>query len=208
MRLALEEWGDPGAERVPSLHGTGATDAISRSSRTRWPAATSSPASSATDRRPTSPVGPRAPPRRGRRYRRRRPACLVGHSFGGRLAFEPRLACPEARPAPRPARPRGTRAARGRALRGGERPQGALVCLLRRRDRPPLRGEPAHARAARDPSRRRLRHLVQGEDDRFRYRYSQAAVVAAPARMASEPPPFEQVRVPTLLVLGETSYLC
>ena len=25
--------------------------------------------------------------------------------------------------------------------------------------------------------------------------------------MASEPPPFEQVRVPTLLVLGETSYL-
>jgi pimeloyl-ACP methyl ester carboxylesterase len=32
-------------------------------------------------------------------------------------------------------------------------------------------------------------------------------VVAAYGEMASSPPPFESVRVPTLLVLGETSYL-
>jgi lipase len=50
-------------------------------------------------------------------------------------------------------------------------------------------------------------HLVLDDDGRYRYRYSQAAVVAAYSEMASEPPPFEQVRVPTLLVLGEQSYV-
>ena len=41
----------------------------------------------------------------------------------------------------------------------------------------------------------------------WRYRYSQAAVVAAYGEMASMPPPFAAVRLPTLLVLGERSYL-
>jgi pimeloyl-ACP methyl ester carboxylesterase len=50
-------------------------------------------------------------------------------------------------------------------------------------------------------------HLVWTEDNLYRYRYSQSAVVAAYGEMASEPPPFERVRVPTLLVLGEESYL-
>ena len=50
-------------------------------------------------------------------------------------------------------------------------------------------------------------HLVAGDDGRYRYRYCQAAVVAAYGELASEPPPFEHARVPTLLVLGETSYL-
>ena len=50
-------------------------------------------------------------------------------------------------------------------------------------------------------------HLVAGSDGRFRYRYSQSTVVAAYGEMTREPPPFERVRVPTLLVLGETSYL-
>jgi lipase len=50
-------------------------------------------------------------------------------------------------------------------------------------------------------------HLVLDDDGRYRYRYSQAAVVAAYSEMASQPPPFEQVRVPTLLVLGERSYV-
>jgi pimeloyl-ACP methyl ester carboxylesterase len=40
-----------------------------------------------------------------------------------------------------------------------------------------------------------------------RYRYCQSAVVAAYGEMASTPPRFEDVRVPTLLVLGERSYL-
>ena len=50
-------------------------------------------------------------------------------------------------------------------------------------------------------------HLVVDDDGRYRYRYSQAAVVAAYGEMASQPPPFEQARVPTLLLLGERSYV-
>ena len=52
-----------------------------------------------------------------------------------------------------------------------------------------------------------LRHHLVEESDGWRYRYSQAAVVAAYGEMASSPPPFETVRIPTLLVLGERSYL-
>jgi pimeloyl-ACP methyl ester carboxylesterase len=48
---------------------------------------------------------------------------------------------------------------------------------------------------------------VPDDDGRYRYRYCQAAVVAAYGEMASQPPSFEQARVPTLLVLGESSYL-
>jgi len=50
-------------------------------------------------------------------------------------------------------------------------------------------------------------HVDTGGDGRVRYRYCQSAVVAAYGEMASEPPRFEDVRVPTLLVLGEQSYL-
>jgi lipase len=46
-------------------------------------------------------------------------------------------------------------------------------------------------------------HLVAGDDGLFRYRYSQSAVVAAYGEMAKSPPPFELLRVPTLLVRGE-----
>jgi lipase len=45
-------------------------------------------------------------------------------------------------------------------------------------------------------------HLVAGTDGRFRYRYSQPAVVAAFGEMAKPPPPAEAMRVPTLLVRG------
>jgi len=50
-------------------------------------------------------------------------------------------------------------------------------------------------------------HLLPDDDGRFRYRYCQSAVVAAYGEMTRTPPPFEQVRIPTLLVLGETSYI-
>ena len=49
-------------------------------------------------------------------------------------------------------------------------------------------------------------HLVQ-DDDGWRYRYTQAAVVTAYAEMATDPPPFGSVRLPTLLLLGADSYL-
>jgi lipase len=50
-------------------------------------------------------------------------------------------------------------------------------------------------------------HLVVHDDRRLRYRYSQAAVVAAYGELAVEPPPFERVRVPTLVVAGIDSYV-
>jgi lipase len=50
-------------------------------------------------------------------------------------------------------------------------------------------------------------HLLPDDDGRFRYRYCQSAVVAAYGEMTRQPPAFEHVRIPTLLVLGETSYL-
>lgn len=49
--------------------------------------------------------------------------------------------------------------------------------------------------------------LFEDEDGRWRYRYAQSAVVAAWGEMTREAPPFERVRVPTLLVLGRESYL-
>jgi lipase len=51
-------------------------------------------------------------------------------------------------------------------------------------------------------------HLARSEaDGRWRYRYCQSAVIAAYSDMAGPPPPFEALRVPTLLVLGAHSYL-
>jgi lipase len=49
-------------------------------------------------------------------------------------------------------------------------------------------------------------HLAE-DDDGWRYRYTQSAVVVAHAEMATTPPPFTAVRLPTLLVLGADSYL-
>jgi lipase len=50
-------------------------------------------------------------------------------------------------------------------------------------------------------------HVESGDDGRIRYRYCQSAVVAAYGELASPSPRFDDVRVPTLLVLGERSYL-
>jgi pimeloyl-ACP methyl ester carboxylesterase len=45
-------------------------------------------------------------------------------------------------------------------------------------------------------------HLVRGDDGRLRFRYSQAAVVAAYGELAQRPPAWELLQVPTLLVVG------
>jgi lipase len=50
-------------------------------------------------------------------------------------------------------------------------------------------------------------HLAPAPDGRLRYRYSQAAVVAAWSEMCTDPPRFEQACVPTLVVLAERSDL-
>lgn len=45
-------------------------------------------------------------------------------------------------------------------------------------------------------------HLVEDEDGRLRFRYSQAAVVAALGELSQRPPDWELLQVPTLLVVG------
>lgn len=64
------------------------------------------------------------------------------------------------------------------------------------------------AHAPREPLEEDVReHLVETPDGRFRYRYSAEAVAAAYHEMANDPPPFEALRVPTLLVVGSHSKL-
>jgi pimeloyl-ACP methyl ester carboxylesterase len=134
-------------------------------------------------------------------------AFLVGHSFGGRIAFE--LAARAPKLAPRlvlldPA----LHILPHVALWAAEnaRKERAYVSFAEGVDR--RYDESQLLRAPRELVEEELEgHLVWNEDNLYRYRYSQSAVVAAYGEMASEPPPFERVRVPTLLVLGEDSYL-
>ena len=209
MSLALEEWGHPGAERVVCLHGV--------TSHGRHFARL---AEALPGHHVLAPdllghgSSPYEPPWDLERHLAAvvdtvgaEPACLVGHSFGGRLAFELAARAPKLVPrlvlldpaihVPPPV-----------ALYAAEnaRRERAYVSFEEAIDR--RYEESQLTRAPRDLVEEELRaHLFPGEDGRYRYRYSQAAVVAAYGELASEPVPFEQVRVPTLLVLGETSYL-
>jgi lipase len=136
------------------------------------------------------------------------PAAWLGHSFGGRLAFEvaarepalverlvlldPAILLPPSVGlwAAENARP--------------DRSYASFAEAIEQRFEESKLGP----RAERSVVEEELRvHLEPREDGRWRYRYSQSAVVAAYGEMSSEPPPFEAVGAPTLLVLGRDSYL-
>ncbi len=135
------------------------------------------------------------------------PSAWLGHSFGARLAFEVAARRPELverlvlldpviRLPPHVALYAAEHARAERAYASFEE------AIDRRYE------ESALQRAPRELLEEELAgFLVAGSDGVWRYRYSQAAVVAAYGEMASEPPPFERARVPTLLVLGAHSYL-
>ena len=135
------------------------------------------------------------------------PAALVGHSFGARLAFElaaqhPGVASqlvlldPAILIPPHIALVAAENARKDRSYVSFE--EG----IERRFDESQLH------RAPRDLLVEELAvHLVPDDDGRHRYRYCQSSVVVAYGEMATQPPPFESVRVPTLLVLGERSYV-
>jgi lipase len=135
------------------------------------------------------------------------PGMLVGHSFGGRLVYEFAARYPEGverivllDPAilipPHVALSAAENARKERAYVSFE--EG----IDRRYEESQLH------RAPRELLEEELAvHLVLDDDGLFRYRYSQSAVIAAYGEMASAPPRFEDVRVPTLLVLGERSYV-
>ena len=165
------------------------------------------------------------------------PCTWLGHSFGGRIAYEVAAAAPErverlvlldpavwipphvGLMAAENARndigvlledlPRAEASARAMSeeLRGSGREASAQAVTFeegidRRYE------ESVLTTAPRELVEAELRlHLLPDDDGRFRYRYCQSAVVAAYGEMTRTPPPFESVRIPTLLVLGETSYL-
>ena len=131
----------------------------------------------------------------------------LGHSFGGRIAYEAAAAAPERverlvllDPAIRLSPHVGLAAAESART---DRSYASFAEGIDRRYE-----ESVLTTAPRELVEESLReHLVADGDGRFRYRYLQSAVVAAYGEMTREPPSFERVRIPTLLVLGETSYL-
>ena len=134
-------------------------------------------------------------------------AAWLGHSFGGRIAHELAAARPELverllllDPAIRIDPAVGLFAAENARK---ERAYATFEEAVERRYE-----ESVLHHAPRELVEAELRaHMEQGDDGRWRYRYCQSAVVAAYGEMSREPAPFERARLPTLLLLGERSYL-
>ena len=133
-------------------------------------------------------------------------AIWLGHSFGGRLAFEQAarrpgvverlvLLDPAILLAPHVALWAAENARRERVYASFE------AAVDRRYEESQLHAAPRELVEA------ELRDHMLEEEDGWRYRYTQSCVVTAYAEMATPPPPFVDVRVPTLLVLGTDSYL-
>jgi lipase len=207
--LVVHEWGEPGAPRVVCLHG------VTSHGRHFAKLAEALPGSHVV-----APdllghgFSPYEPPWSIRDHLDAivetvgvEPGMLVGHSFGGRLAFE--LAARVPALAERlvlldPAILIPPHVALMAAENG--RVERSYVSFEEGIDR---RFEESQLhRAPRDLLVEELAsHLVLDDDGQYRYRYCQSAVVTAYGELASPPPPFERVRVPTLLVLGERSYV-
>jgi lipase len=136
-----------------------------------------------------------------------RPAVLVGHSFGGRLAFELAARAPKLVPKlvlldPAILLPGHVALAAAESARIDKSYLSFDELIERRYEESQLHHAP-RGLVVEDLAP----HVETSDDGRVRYRYCQSAVVAAYGEMASQPPRFEDVRVPTLLVLGERSYL-
>jgi lipase len=133
------------------------------------------------------------------------PRLFMGHSWGGRLVFEIAAREPDRvdrlvllDPAVRILPEHGLAAAE---IARRDRSYASVEEAIERRYT-----ESMLIRAPRELLEEELPpHLGEDEDGRWRYRYSQSAVVAAYGEMTREQPPFPQV--PTLLVLGEDSYV-
>jgi lipase len=135
------------------------------------------------------------------------PTALVGHSFGGRLAFELAARSPKLVPKlvlldPALLLPGHVALAAAENARLDRSYVSFDELIERRFDESQLH------RAPRELVEHDLSvHVVLDDDGHYRYRYCHSAVVAAFGEMASAPSRFEDVRIPTLLVLGERSYL-
>jgi lipase len=134
------------------------------------------------------------------------PATWIAHSFGARLALERAARSPgtvERLVLLDPAVVLAPHVAHWAAENGRRERLYASFdeAIDRRYEESQLHGAPREL-----VERELRRHLVES-DDGWRYRYSQACVVTAYAELATEPPAFGAVRIPTLVVLGAQSYL-
>jgi lipase len=136
------------------------------------------------------------------------PAAWLGHSFGARVAFEIAAAEPGGLVERLVLLDPAVHIAPAVGLYAAEEARRERVYATfaegvdRRYEESVLHSTP------RDLLEAELRlHLVEDDDGRWRYRYCQSAVVTAYGEMTRQPAPFECVRVPTLLLLGERSYL-
>jgi lipase len=134
-------------------------------------------------------------------------AAWIGHSFGGRLLLEiaarsPALVDRAVLLDPAIHVPPDVAA----QLAAGERQDRSFSsvgeAIAKRIELTPLYGAPRELL-----EEEMSEHLVQSADGRFRYRYNQETVAVAYEEMARVPPPFEQARVPTLLVVADRSKL-
>ena len=209
MTLALEEWGVPGSPRVVCLHGVRnhgrhfaplavelagyhivALDLLGHGNSPWEPPWDIDAHVDAI----VETVGARE-------------SVLIGHSFGGRLAFELTARAPKLVPKlvlldPAILLPGHIALAAAENARAEKSYVSFDELVERRYDESQLHFAPRELVVEDLAS-----HVETSEDGRIRYRYCQSAVVAAYGEMASQPPRFEDVRVPTLLVLGERSYL-
>jgi lipase len=209
VKLTLHEWGEPGNPRIVCLHGVRnhgghfgplaarlsgyhvlAPDLLGHG-HSPWepPWDLETHLGSVVET-----VGPRE-------------SVLVGHSFGGRLAFE--LAARAPKLVPKlvlldPAILVPGHVALGAAER--ERVDKSYVSFEELVEQRYVESQ-LHFAPRELVVEDLAAHVDTSEDGRVRYRYCQSAVVAAYGELASQPPRFEDVRVPTLLVLGERSYL-
>jgi lipase len=209
VRLTLHEWGEPGNPRVVCLHGIRNHGGHFGPLATRLPGYhVLAPDLLGHGHSPWEPpwdldahlaavvetVGARE-------------SILVGHSFGGRLAFE--LAARAPKLVPKlvlldPAILVPGHVALAAAER--ERVDKSYVSFEELVEQRYVESQ-LHFAPRELVIEDLAAHVDTGEDGRVRYRYCQSAVVAAYGELASQPPRFEDVRVPTLLVLGERSYL-
>ena len=211
MTLAIHEWGAPGTPRVVCLHGvTGHGRHFARLAEQLAPRlhVLAPDLLGHGDSRREPPWSLDAQVEAILDAVGSEPAVCLGHSFGARVAVE--VVAREPGFATRlvlldPALALPPQAARFAAE--NTRPERAYASFAegidRRYEESALYSTERAALEAELES-----HLVRSEQDGlWRYRYCQSAVIAAYSDMAKAPPPFESLRVPTLLVLGAHSYL-
>lgn len=209
--LHVESWGDAEAPRVVYLHGVTGHGGHARPLAERWLAGRYRVLAPDLLGHGSSPYEP--PWRIEAQLEAilasvgEEPAAWIGHSYGGRLAFELAARRPELvdrlvllDPAIQLDPEIALHVAEGSR---SDRSYSSFDEAIDRRYE-----ESALAFAPRELVADELReHLVPSGDGRWRYRYSQASVVAAYSEMARTPPPFTAVTAPTLVVLGDRSFL-